>query len=552
MGKNQHSKDGLHLRPTEWSEDGRGFKVQKRSPFAQLPLNCCFLSLQPFDQPVGTRDGSVFDIKNILGYIKRFGLHPVTGGKLEKSELLPLHFHSNAEGKLHCPVTFKVFGNHTHVVLNLKSGHIYSFEAVDQLNRKTRNWKDLMTSEPFVWADIVTIQDPDFPEGREISKFYFIQQGQQDEVVQEITNPESKAARAAKEKEDKLRENPAVQRILDEKKRIAEEQAKELAAKEAAEDDETKAKKAAALAESQRPRKTNERYTNGEVAESFTSTKVNLKTQNNLRLLTQEEELQELYDSLRKKKAKGYVRIVTSAGMLNAELHCDMAPRTTDNFLRLCEKNYYDNTIFHRLVRNFVLQGGDPTGTGKGGKSGFDDGAPFKDEFDSRLTHQGPGILSMANSGKNTNRSQFFVSLKSCQHLDLKHSVFGRIVGGLQLLDVFNDWEVDGKDRPVKEIKLIRTEVFKNPFKEAIAEAAKPKVEVVVDPVATWFSNRKDPMEEHKNRNASTVGKYLPDAAPPLPGEKRKKEELPAEEVEYATVVQKSKKLRTAFDFSAW
>lgn len=86
--------------------------------------------------------------------------------------------------------------------------------------------------------------------------------------------------------------------------------------------------------------------------------------------------------------------------MLNLELHCDIAPRTSDSFLRLCDRAYFDGTIFHRLIQNFMMQGGDPTGTGRGGKSGFDGGHPFRDEFDSRLSHQGPGVVSMANNGK--------------------------------------------------------------------------------------------------------------------------------------------------------
>jgi len=158
----------------------------------------------------------------------------------------------------------------------------------------------------------------------------------------------------------------------------------------------------------------------------------------------------------------------------------------------------------------------------------------------------------MANSGKNTNRSQFFVSLKSCEHLNNKHSVFGRVVGGLNLLDTFNKWECDAKDKPLKEIKLIRTEVFKNPFAEVIKEASKPKVEQVVDPVATWFSNRRDPMSEHRKRNSDEVGKYFPSDLATLPGEKKKKSELPQEEVEYASVAQKAKRIRTSFDFSSW
>lgn len=555
MGKNQHSKDGLHLRPTEWAQDGRGHKDKKRSPFAKLPLHCCALSLAPFENPVGTVDGGIFEVGNITRYIKRFGVNPLTGGKLTVKELIPLHFHKNAEGKIHCPVTFKVFTDHSHVVMNAISGHIYSFDAADQLNRKTKNFKDLMSGQPFKWTDIVTIQDPDDSEAREIAKFFYMQKGQQEEVIAEVTHRESKIS--ADQKKDTLRTNAAISRIYEEKARIAEEKAKEDGEKAAArkeEDDKATKLKEMEVAKGLVPvKKVNERYTSGAVAESFTSTTRNLTTQNELRLQTEDEALLELYETVRKKKAKGYVRVITSEGMLNIEVHCDMAPRTSDNFLRLCEREYYDNTPFHRLVHNFVIQGGDPTGTGRGGQSAFEGGHPFKDEFDARLTHKGPGVVSMANNGKNTNKSQFFVSLKSCEHLDLKHSVFGRVVGGLQLLEVFNRWETDEKDRPKKPIKLLRTEVFKNPFREAIAEAAKPKVEKEVDPVATWFSNRRDPMQEHRNRMSGEVGKYLEERPlPPARGEKPAGQELSAEEMEYAGVTAKSKRARTGFDFSKW
>merc|ERR1719188_1923004 len=334
-------------------------------------------------------------------------------------ELTPLHFHKNVEGKLHCPVTFKVFTNHSHVVANLASGHVYSFDAVDQLNRKQKNFTDLITSQKFKWSDIVSLQDPDDCGQREVAKFYFMQQGQQDEVTKEITNPESKITEEMKA--DSIRKNAALDRIADAKKERDDEMAREAAEKaeqdaKALEDEEKDKKPAPAPLEELMPQKINERFTTADVAESFTSTSVPLKTQNELRALSNEEQLQELYDFVRKKKWKGYVRIVTSVGMLNVELHCDMVPRTTDNFLRLCEKEYYSDCIFHRLIKNFMIQGGDPTGTGKGGQSAFNGGKPFKDEFDSRLSHQGPGIVSMANSGKNTNRSQFFVSLKSCAH----------------------------------------------------------------------------------------------------------------------------------------
>lgn len=551
MGKNQHSKDQLHVRPTEWAQDGGGAKRARKTPFTKLPLDCCFLSLQPFETPVGTRDGQVFEAKFIIPYIKKFGRNPVGGGNLEISDLVPLHFHRNGEGKIHCPVSFKVFTNHSHVVMNAASGHIYDAEVVETLNRKPKNWKDLMTNQTFKLTDIVTIQHGDDITSREVAKFYFMVEGQQDEVVRTITNKKPKMT-AAQEEEDKLkiRKNPAMERIYEEKARIAAEKEAEKPA--AIEDKDAASSKGMAPNEG-KERKANERFTSGEVAESFTSTAVPLRKQNDLRLMSEEEDLEELYNVVRKAKTKAYVRVVTSEGMLNLELHTNIVPRTTDNFLRLCERDYYNGTVFHRLIHNFMMQGGDPTNTGRGGESAFEGGKAFKDEFDSRLSHQGPGVVSMANNGKNTNKSQFFISLKSCQHLDNKHSIFGRVVGGLQLLDVFNKWETEAKDKPKKAIRIIRTEVFKNPFKEAVAELAKPKVEQVVDPVATWFSNRRDPMEEHKNRNSMAVGKYLADLPPPLPGEKkRKKEELPGEEMEYVNVPQKSKRARTTFDFNVF
>jgi len=551
MGKNQHSKDLLHLRPTEWVQDGRGFKASKRSPFSKLPLHCCSLSQQPFESPVATREGAIFETANILLYVKRFGKNPVTGGKLEAKELIPLRFHRNGEGRLHCPVTSKVFTNYSHVVMSAVSGHVYSYDAVEELNKKVKNWNDLMTNQPFKWTDIVTIQDPDDVVAREVAKFYYMEAGQQD-LVTRMLNPEMEES---EEKKEKIRSNATMDRVFEEKKRLAEERAKEEMKALENKEDEEKQPTNSVLPVQKDPadRKVNARYTSGDAAASFTSTARPLQAKNDLRLMTEEEELQEIYDAVRKKKLKGYVRLVTSEGMLNLEIHCNIVPRTSDNFLRLCEQEYYNNTIFHRLVQNFMIQGGDPTATGKGGKSAFKDGKPFKDEFDARLTHQGAGVVSMANSGKNTNKSQFFVTLKSCQHLDLKHSIFGKVVGGLQLLDVLNKREVNAKDRPLQEIRVLRAEVFKNPFKDEMLETTKATVQKEVDPVALWFSNRADPMEKHLHRHSDSVGKYLIAAAPPLPGEKRKAEqEVSMEEREYATVPQKQKKARTGFDFSSW
>jgi len=107
----------------------------------------------------------------------------------------------------------------------------------------------------------------------------------------------------------------------------------------------------------------------------------------------------------------------------------DKAPRTVNNFIFLARQGFYDGTIFHRVIKDFMVQGGDPTGTGRGGP-----GYQFTDEFDPKLRHDKPGVLSMANSGPGTNGSQFFITHVPTPWLDGKHSIFGQVTDGLDVL----------------------------------------------------------------------------------------------------------------------
>ncbi len=117
----------------------------------------------------------------------------------------------------------------------------------------------------------------------------------------------------------------------------------------------------------------------------------------------------------------------TEAGDFTVELYGDKVPLTVENFVNLARIGYYDNTTFHRVIENFMAQGGDPTGTGTGGP-----GYRFKDEFHASLKHNSPGILSMANAGPGTNGSQFFITFGPTPHLDGRHSVFGKVTDGLE------------------------------------------------------------------------------------------------------------------------
>ncbi len=124
------------------------------------------------------------------------------------------------------------------------------------------------------------------------------------------------------------------------------------------------------------------------------------------------------------------ITVHTTAGDIEATLYASKAPLTCANFLNLARRGYYDNIAFHRVIADFMIQGGDPTGTGRGGP-----GYKFADEFHSELRHRSPGIFSMANAGPGTNGSQFFITHCATPHLDGKHSVFGQVTNGQHVVD---------------------------------------------------------------------------------------------------------------------
>ncbi len=129
--------------------------------------------------------------------------------------------------------------------------------------------------------------------------------------------------------------------------------------------------------------------------------------------------------------AKRYsATISTDLGDIVIELYAEKAPATVNNFVFLAREGFYDGVTFHRVIKGFMAQGGDPTGTGRGGP-----GYRFADEFHRDLRHSGPGVLSMANAGPNTNGSQFFITYAATPHLDGRHAVFGRVVEGMEVLE---------------------------------------------------------------------------------------------------------------------
>ncbi|KAG9241874.1 peptidyl-prolyl cis-trans isomerase-like 1 [Calycina marina] len=148
---------------------------------------------------------------------------------------------------------------------------------------------------------------------------------------------------------------------------------------------------------------------------------------------------------------------ITEEGLITVELYHNHAPKTCKSFKTLAERGYYDNLLFHRIIQGFMIQTGDPTGTGNGGESIY--GEEFEDEISPMLKHTGAGILSMANHGPNTNGSQFFITLAPAPWLDGKHTIFGRVTNGLRVVQKLGSTKTDGKGKPLVEPKLMRARV---------------------------------------------------------------------------------------------
>mmetsp|Transcript_7908 Transcript_7908/g.12101 ORF Transcript_7908/g.12101 Transcript_7908/m.12101 type:complete len:302 (-) Transcript_7908:1548-2453(-) len=260
------------------------------------------------------------------------------------------------------------------------------------------------------------------------------------------------------------------------------------------------------------------RLTSGKTSGSLTSSSMAVSNLNESREATQEEILQAQFALMRKRKRKGYVTMHTNMGDIGLELHCEIAPRTCTNFLGLAEAGKYDGSQFHRLIPSFMIQGG------KGEPDGSLWGGAFVDEFDDRLKHDAEGILSMANAGPKTNKRQFFLTFGPASHLDRKHSVFGKIIDGIEVLREMKKVPTDKKDHPIHEIKIAKIDVLVNPAKEAEElektrlqklileneEKGKKRNEAALGRKQSFEKDQKLVEKPSKNSHLPKVGKYLP------------------------------------------
>lgn len=537
MGK---GTDKLYITHSEWSSTdafsaSSGSNVSLKAPngsFKRLPFNFCAASLQPFKHPVCTAEGTIFDIEVISQWLEKHGTNPINGEPLSAKHLITLNFARNGDtdaqergsggaggdgkGEMVDPVTFKVFTDNTHIVAirHGSEANVFAWETVERLNIKAKMWLDLVDDREFGRSDIITLQDPQNIESRDLSKFKFLKEG------------ESVLSKEQEEERSKGSVNiNALGRVGDKVLRAKEAVEKARREREAG-GDVNRAKsmvKQGSAASMAKPSLLQEKktaynaaqYTTGRAAASFTSTGLTPETSGERAILTDEEYMLKP----KRVKIKGYARIETNLGSLTIELQTETAPRAVWNFVQLAKKGYYNGVSFHRNIRNFMIQGGDPTGSGKGGSSIW--GKNFQDEFDGPLTHDSRGVMSMANKGKNTNSSQFFITYKEAKHLDRKHTIFGRVVGGMDVLSKLEKVEVDEKSRPLNDIIMENVVVFVDPFEEFQKQkqendiAEKEKAEIMrqggtEDDKTTWTGKRiRGDGSVVQNESSGGVGKYL-------------------------------------------
>ena len=152
--------------------------------------------------------------------------------------------------------------------------------------------------------------------------------------------------------------------------------------------------------------------------------------------------------------AGAIVVLETNQGAIELQLMPDVAPKACENFQKLAERGYYDGILFHRVIKNFMIQGGDPTATGTAGESLW--GKPFEDEFSPQAQFNEPGILAMANAGPHTNGSQFFITVEPTPWLNNRHTIFGKVIKGMDIVKKISEVPTGAMDRPLQEQKIVK------------------------------------------------------------------------------------------------
>jgi peptidyl-prolyl cis-trans isomerase-like protein 2 len=498
----------------------RGGRSSNTNQSRPLPFDCCALTLTPFTSPVcciipssssssssdqaninlshsnSYNHGIMFENSEIIPYIMKHHRNPIDGTNMSTQSLITLNMdkeEDDADGanvfkmkekqySWKCPILDKPFMNHTKIVaIRIPPGNtanVYSYEAFQTLNLKPKNYIDLISGTKFhPKKDVIILNDLNddtLLKLRDINNFTHLRNNN---VTEGNTSSGSGSGNSninlsisAKRIMEKFQSNKEEKEQIELKKKQEEEKKQKYDNNGIANDAKHDYKKMKILTSD-----LGTSYTKGQMSGSFTSTSLSSSVGDDTREATQEEILSSLFAQMKKLKRKAFVRMFTNLGDMDIELHCDIAPRTCMNFIGLIQNEWYNGKHFHRLIKNFMVQGGGSHTKSKkknSSKSEKEDqsiwGHPFEDEFDPRLKHTGPGVISMANAGSNQNNCQFFITFKSATHLDNKHSVFGKVVKGLNVLSQIENIPTDKSNYPLEEIYIQKMVLFGgNPVREA-------------------------------------------------------------------------------------
>ena len=297
---------------------------------------------------MSTAAGTIFDLEHIQHWLKKHDTNPINGDKLSEKNLIPLHFRRNEAGDYVDPVTYKVFTDNSHIVALKHTGNVFAWETVERLNIKAKMWRDLVSDEEFTRSDIITLQDPQNIEGRNLNSFQYLKDGI------DTSTAEERQQRAAGVNKKALGETKSITKLQE-----ADKQPKTGNSIKSA----SKSNSVASAAKSNGQSKVSihtdratpynaAQHTTGKAAASFTSTGLTPVTSGERALLTDEEYMLKP----KRVKIKGYARISTNLGDLNVELHTEQSPKAVWNFVQLSKKGFYKGLNFHRNIRNFMVR----------------------------------------------------------------------------------------------------------------------------------------------------------------------------------------------------
>lgn len=356
MGKRQHQKDKMYVTYTEWAWLYGGRRPDQRSldeisaRIARLPFNHCCLSLTPVTNPVCNEEGYIFDKNNVIRFIKKFKCDPITGSKsFNENNLIQLTFHKNSEDEFHCPVLSKRFNENSKIAAIKTTGNVFSYEAIDELNFKSKNFRDLLTDQPFTRKDVIILQDPMQTDRISPGDFHHFKHN-----LKWIDEEEDSTASGSGESHHRIKKMDHVTKeTLKELEKTFEKSTQPSASSSSS----SSVSNSVASTSKNNNSNTGDQfntatYSTGKVAASLTSTVMDTHTKIEAAVVSDD-----VYKYSKVKK-KGYVTIETTLGNLNLELYCQWAPKTCENFFKLAHSGYYNDTCFHRSIRNFMIQGG--------------------------------------------------------------------------------------------------------------------------------------------------------------------------------------------------